>query len=66
MSFFNWQPESEKGEKEVSSRIWIYVVMAAGVTLLTVLAWLWFIKGRRSWKHRRESVDEFELSGSQV
>ncbi|KAF4839441.1 hypothetical protein CGCSCA4_v011268 [Colletotrichum siamense] len=66
MSFFNWQPESEKGETEVSPRIWIYVVMATGVTILTVLAWLWFIKGRRSWKQRRQSVDEYELSDSQV
>ncbi|KAF4878513.1 hypothetical protein CGCSCA1_v002203 [Colletotrichum siamense] len=66
MSFFNWQPESEKGETEVSPRIWIYVVMAAGVTILTVLAWLWFIKGRRSWKQRRQSVDEYELSDRQV
>lgn len=62
MSFFNWQPDSEKGEAEVSPKIWIYAVIAGIVTLMTLLAWYWFIKGRHAWRARQQLEEENELS----
>ena len=37
MSFFNWQPEGD--EVTVSPWLWIYFVVAAGLTLITVATW---------------------------
>ncbi|KAL3290707.1 Protein kinase [Colletotrichum asianum] len=62
MSFFNWQPDSEKGEAEVSPKIWIYAVIAGIVTLMTLLAWYWFIKGRHAWRARQQLGEENEPS----
>ncbi|KAM7210133.1 hypothetical protein V8F06_014483 [Rhypophila decipiens] len=55
-SLFNWNPS--EGESVVSSYIWILAVLAAGMTILTVLAWhLWT---RREKKHE-EAKKKSEL-----
>jgi hypothetical protein len=62
MGFFEWQPEA--GQVVVSPRIWIYAVVAGGLTLLTVGLWYGFVVRRLRDKRRgyggKVSYDEFD------
>lgn len=48
MTFFDWSDDSAPGSKpRVSSYIWIYIVVTAFFTGLTVAAWYYFVIIRR-------------------
>jgi uncharacterized membrane protein YwaF len=49
MSFFTWEPK--EGEGVVSPWFWVYVVIAVGLTLITV--GLWFFCVNRSKKGKK-------------
>jgi ABC-type branched-subunit amino acid transport system permease subunit len=57
MSFFNFSPGNgtEPDEWKVSSQIWIYWVVAIPLTLMTLLAWLF-------WKRKRDQKLKFGKS----
>jgi hypothetical protein len=46
MTFFNWSG-SNGGGAEVSSYIWIYVLVTVSFTLLTVGTWYYFVIWRQ-------------------
>lgn len=54
MTFFNWFDDT--GKPEVSGYLWIYVLVSAVFTLLTLGSWWYFGICRR--RPRRESFDD--------
>ncbi|WQF78785.1 hypothetical protein CDEST_03799 [Colletotrichum destructivum] len=54
MTFFNWQPNSKDGEVVVSPRIWIYAVIAGGLTMITLITWFLFLRRRLARKQLRQ------------
>ena len=57
MTFFNWNGGSDPGEiPVVSSKIWIYVLVTAVSTLITLLLFWYFILSRQ--RNRRKPQRE--------
>lgn len=56
MSFFDWNPEN--GQRILSPYIWMYVVITAALTGLTLA--LWYIFGRLHSTKEKELCDDVE------
>ena len=52
MTFFEWNPDKEKGQSIVSSKIWIYFIFTGIFTLATLGLWTWFANKKRI--HRKK------------
>lgn len=58
MTFFNWS--GPNGKPEVSSYVWVYVVIAVAFTVLTIGLWWYFVIYRQHQATRR-FIDEEEM-----
>jgi hypothetical protein len=65
MSMFNW--DAKNGEPIVSSYIWVFVVLALGLTVITVVLWrIWTQKDVKNTKETQTRIDSFEPGDDMV
>lgn len=55
MSFFDWNPEN--GQKMLSPYIWMYAVVTAGLTGLTLTLWYFFGRPHLKTKAKCDDVE---------
>lgn len=55
MSFFDWNPD--QGKRILSPYIWMYVVLTAGLTGLTLTLWYFFGRPHLKEKGDRDDVE---------
>jgi len=59
-TIFNWRPTD--GEPIISNYIWILLVVSAGLTVLTLLAWHLSTKREKTRQNKRSKSFEIELA----
>ena len=67
MSIFDWQAKDT--DSVVSSRIWIYVVIATLLTVLVLVIWIWWFKlSQEKYKkeYKKEPGNDMEIADSQM